>query len=304
MDVSAAWRLSRLVRSERPEIVHAHDPHAVAMASWALSLSADRTVPPLVASRRVDFPLRTTALSRWKHRQVRMFICASEMIRQLLLSQGVPAERTVTVHEGIDLAHVAAAPPLDVHTEFHLPHGAPVVVNIAALAPHKGQRHLVDAVPAVLRVEPDTRFLIVGEGELLPSLRKQVRQHALERHVILTGFRHDALSLLKGADLFVMSSVTEGLGTSLLDAMACSKPIVATRVGGIPEVVADGETGLLVPERDPVALASAIVELLRHPERREAFGAAGLARVTERFSVGRMVDQTLEVYARVAGRAP
>ena len=97
---------------------------------------------------------------------------------------------------------------------------------------------------------PDARFVIAGEGELRGALERQVREHHLEKHVLLAGFRPDVLSLHKAFDLFVMSSVTEGLGTSLLDAMACGKPIVATTAGGIPEVVADGETGLLVPPRD------------------------------------------------------
>ena len=111
--------------------------------------------------------------------------------------------------------------------------------------PHKGQKYLIDATARVLRDEPDTRVVIAGEGELQAALAQQIRHHHLEKHVILAGFRPDILSLHKAFDVFVMSSVTEGLGTSLLDAMACARPVVATRVGGIPEVVVDGETGFL-----------------------------------------------------------
>ena len=161
MDLSAAWRLSRVVRRLGPDIIHAHDAHGVAMAALALSMgaaSAPRTggrAPALVASRRVDFHLRGNSLSRWKHRQVDCFIAASEAIRQMLVADGVPAERTVTVHEGIDVEHVLAAPPVNVHEAFWLPHHAPVVGNVAALVPHKGQRHLVDA--AHLVVQRDSR---------------------------------------------------------------------------------------------------------------------------------------------------
>jgi len=102
----------------------------------------------------------------------------------------------------------------------------------------------------VLRTVPDARFVILGEGELGAHLEHQIREHRLEKHVILAGFRPDVMSFHRSFDLFVLSSVTEGLGTSLLDAMAASKAIVATRTGGIPEVVVDGETGLLVPPRD------------------------------------------------------
>ncbi len=119
--------------------------------------------------------------------------------------------------------------------------------------------------------------------------------------MVLGGFRPDVLAVLKGLDVFVMSSVTEGLGTSLLDAMAAARPIVATRTGGIPEVVIDGETGLLVPPRDAKALAEAILRMLKDRPGRERAAQAGFARVRERFSADRMVEQTLEVYAAVAG---
>ncbi len=107
----AAWRLSRLLKQLKPDIVHAHDPHGVAMAGLALSMSTQLAKPPLVASRRVDFHLRGSRMSRWKYRQVDCFICASEAIRQMLVADGVPEARTVTVHEGIDLGRVEAAPP-------------------------------------------------------------------------------------------------------------------------------------------------------------------------------------------------
>ena len=248
----------------------------------------------------MDFHLKGSSLSRWKYRQVDCFICASEAIRQILIADGVPDERTVTVHEGIDLERVESAPPARLHEELWLPHQAPIVGNVAALVPHKGQRHLIEAAALVVRQVPDARFVIAGEGELRQALERQIKEHHLEKHVLLAGFRPDVLSVHKAFDIFVMSSVTEGLGTSLLDAMACARPIVATTAGGIPEVVADGETGLLVPPRDHHALADAIVRLLNDSDLRRRLGEAGLARVRERFSADRMVRDTLRVYERVA----
>jgi glycosyltransferase involved in cell wall biosynthesis len=215
----------------------------------------------------------------------------------------VPAARAVTVHEGIDLGHVDAAPSADLHADLWLPHGSPIVGNVAALVPHKGQRHLIEAAAIVVTRVPDARFVIAGEGELRPVLERQIKEHHLEKHVFLAGFRPDILSVHKGFDIFVMSSVTEGLGTSLLDAMACGKPIVATTAGGMPEVVEDGATGLLVPPRDHQAMAAAIVKLLTSPDLPARMGAAGLARVRARFSVERMVQDTLEIYRRVAMHA-
>jgi glycosyltransferase involved in cell wall biosynthesis len=302
MDLGAAWKLARLIKQLRPDVIHAHDPHGVAMAGIALSMSTLPSPPPLFASRRVDFHLKGSSLSRWKYRQVDCFICASEAIRQILVADGVPEDRTVTVHEGIDLERVEAAPPARLHEELWLPHHAPLVGNVAALVPHKGQRHLVEAAALVVRQVPDARFVIAGEGELRQALERQIKEHRLEKHVLLAGFRPDVLSVHKAFDIFVMSSVTEGLGTSLLDAMACAKPVVATTAGGIPEVVADGETGLLVPPRDHHALAEALVRLLNDAALRQRLGRAGLARVREHFTAERMVRETLAVYARVTAR--
>lgn len=296
MDLSAAWKLSRLVRQLGPDVVHAHDPHAVAMAALGLSMGTEPSTPHLVASRRVDFHIKSNALSRWKYRQVERFICSSEAIRRMLVSDGVPAALAVTVHEGIDVEHVAAAPAADLHAEFWLPHHAPIVGNVAALVPHKGQRHLVEAAALVIQKVPDVRFVIAGEGELRPSLERLIKERRLEKHVFLAGFRPDVLSVHKAFDVFAMSSVTEGLGTSVLDAMACSKPVVATTAGGLPETVVEGVTGLLVKPRDHEAMARALVTLLSDETARRRMGAAGLRRVRDFFSVEQMVRETLGVY--------
>ena len=300
MDLSAAWRFSRAIKQLQPDVIHAHDPHGVAMAALALSMSTQPAKPPLVASRRVDFHLKSSSLSRWKYHQVDMFICASEAIRQMLLGDGIPPQRAVTVHEGIDLGRIAAAAPARLHEELWLPHGAPIIGNVGALVPHKGQRHLIDAAALVVRRVPDARFVIAGEGELRGALEQQIKHLGLEKHVLLAGFRPDILSLHKAFDIFVMSSVTEGLGTSLLDAMACGRPVVATRAGGIPEVVQDGVTGILVPARDHDAMADAIVKLLKDEELRNAMGAEGRSLANTRFNADRMVQDTLRVYERVA----
>jgi L-malate glycosyltransferase len=302
VDLSAGWRLSRVIKRLRPHVVHAHDPHGIAMAALALSFAGSKAAPVLVASRRVDFHLKENSFSRWKYRQVDCFIAASEAIRLMLVADGVEASRTVTVHEGIDVDHAASAEPVNIHEAFWLPHHAPVVGNVAALVPHKGHRHLIEAAHRVVQEIPDARFVIFGEGELRDQLERQVRDYRLEKHVLLPGFRTDVLGCIKSFDLFVMSSVTEGLGTSLLDAMACGKAVVATEAGGIPEVVDDQVTGMLVPPRNHQAMATAIVRVLRDEALRRRMGDAGLARVRARFTVERMVAETAAVYARVAGR--
>lgn len=303
-DVQAGWQLSRVLADLTPDVVHAHDPMGVSLAAMALQMAGSSVPPPLVvASRRVDFHLKRHAFSRWKYRHVDVFIAASHLIALVLEQDGIPREQIEVVHDGVDLDAIDRQPRIDAHAAFWLPHGAPVVGNVAALAGHKGQKHLIGAAARVVRELPDARFVIVGEGELREILQHQIASLGLERHVLLAGFREDAIGLMKSFDLFAMSSITEGLGSSILEAMACGCAVVATRAGGIPEAVDDGATGILVPPRDEAALATAIVALLRDDARRHAMGVAGRARVEAGFSVQRLVDATIAVYTRrVASR--
>lgn len=297
-DARAAWTLSRVLLQVRPDVVHAHDPMAVSLAAMAWRMAPTAMPPLFVASRRVDFHLKRHAFSRWKYRQIDVFIAASRLIADMLAGDGVPQDRIEVVHDGVNVGAIDQYPVVDVHGTFWLPHGAPVVGNVAALAAHKGQTHLVSAAAKLVPEMPDLRVLIVGEGDLRPALERQIRDAGLERHVVLTGFREDAIGIIKALDVFVLCSVTEGLGSAALEAMACARPVVGTLAGGIPEAVVDGRTGRLVPAGDPDALARAILELLRDPEARTTFGASGRARVIEQFSVERMVQRTLDVYRK------
>jgi glycosyltransferase involved in cell wall biosynthesis len=298
-DVHAGWQLSRIIGDLKPDVVHAHDPMAVALAAMALQMGIGGAPKPLVvASRRVDFHLKRHAFSAWKYRQVDLFIAASGVIASMLTGDGIPASKIVVVHDGVSLGLVDKTPAVDVHAAAFLPHGAPVIGNVAALAPHKGQKHFVAAAARAVRDVPDARFVIVGEGELRDALDKQIHELGLQRHVTLMGFRPDALGLMKSFDVFVMSSLTEGLGSAVLEAMACRRTVVGTRAGGIPEVVEDGVTGLLVPPHDDAALASAMVRVLRDRPFADRLAAMGRLRVEHAFSVEHMVAQILDAYER------
>lgn len=296
IDLAAAWRLSRVLKQLRPDIVHAHDPHGVAMAATAMSIVSLSPAPALVASRRIEFRIGHNSFSRWKYDQVNCFIAISNAVRDRLIADGVRRDRIAVVHEGVDVERIVHMPTGSVHAAFFLPTHAPIVGNIGALVAQKGQQHLVDAAAIVVRAIPDVRFVIAGEGELRPALEEHIRRKHLERHVFLAGFRADALELLKGFDLFALSSLHEGLCTSLIDAMAASKASVATTVGGVPEVVADGETGFLVPARDHEAMADRLIQLLKDQSLRERMGQAALSRAREFFTVERMVQGTIAVY--------
>ena len=208
------------------------------------------------------------------------------------------------VHDGIDVERVAKVAAADIHQEFWFPKGAPVVAHVGALVNHKGQKFLVEAMAQVRRQMPDAQLVIFGEGDLREPLSRQIRDLGLDKHVVLAGFRDDVLALTRSAELFVMSSVTEGLGSAVLDAMALGLAVVGTRAGGIPEAIEDGVTGLLVPPGRADALAEAIVRLLRDPAARQRMAAAGRARVEAEFGVARLVEGTLAAYRRAVARNP
>jgi glycosyltransferase involved in cell wall biosynthesis len=297
IDLAAAWRLSRVIKQLQPEVVHAHDPHGVAMAATALSIASPSPAPAFVASRRIEFHIGHNSFSRWKYGQVDRFIAISEAVRERLIADGVPRAKTTVVNEGVDVERIVHLPAANVHGAFFLPTHAPIVGNIGALVAQKGQHHLIDAAAIVVRSIPDVRFIILGEGELRPALEEQIKRKHLERHVFLAGFRADALDMLKGFDLFALSSLHEGMCTSLVDAMAASKAAVATAVGGVPEVMVDGKTGFLVPARDHEAMAERIVHLLKNDALRARMGEAALRHAREHFTVERMVAGTAAVYA-------
>ena len=294
----AVAALAAVLRAEKPEVVQLHDPHAVSAGLLASRL-VGRTLATtrLVATRRVDFPLKG-ALSRAKYRACDRVIAVSEAIRKVLLRARLPEERLRIVYEGVgdrapeDGGRAALA-------ELGVPEAAPVVGNVAALTGHKDHATLLEAAALVARSRPDVRFVVAGTGEKQAELLDLRRRLGLEARVIFAGFRRDLDRLFPAFDVFCLTSRLEGLGTSLLDAMAFGRPIVATAAGGIPEAVVDGITGRLVPVGDAGALASALLEVIADPARGREMGKAGRRLFLERFTDARMVEGTLRVYAEL-----
>lgn len=287
----AALGLAGLIRRMRPDVVHLHDPHALAAGLLAARAGAKART---VATRRVDFPLRGP-FSRWKYRACGGVIAVSRKIGVVLAAQGVPEARIRVVYEGVP-DRPAVPGGREALEKLGVPAGCPVVGNVAALTDHKDHVTLIEAAARVRRRVPDARFVVVGEGELRPRLEALCRERGLQDRWIFAGFRDDLDRLLPAFTVFCLSSHLEGLGTSLLDAMAFARPVVATAAGGIPEAVEDGVTGRVVPVRDPAALADALVEMLTNRDRAREMGAAGRRRFEERFTAERMVERTLQAY--------
>lgn len=290
----AVAALAAALRAEGADVVQLHDPHAVSAGLLARRLAGRVQA---VATRRVDFPLKGF-WSRAKYAACERVIAVSSAVREELRRGGVPAERIRLVHEGVPdrSPQTGGATAL---RELGVPEGAPVIGNVAALTDHKDHATLLEAAALVVRERPDVRFVILGEGEKREELLSLGQRLGLQDHVIFAGFRQDLDRLLPAFDVFCLSSHQEGLGTSLLDAMAFARPIVATAAGGIPDAVEDGVTGRLVPVRDAPALARAMAELIADPARREEMGARGRERFLARFTADRMVASTLDVYAEL-----
>jgi glycosyltransferase involved in cell wall biosynthesis len=291
----AILRLARLLRRERPRVLLLHDPHAVT-AALAASRLAFRA--RLVAVRRVDFPLRS-ALSRLKYSACDRVIVVSRAIAAVVERGGVPRPRQRLVYEG-----VRERPPAPGGAEalaaLGVPSGAPVIGNVAALTSHKDHATLLLAMGRVRERVPEARLVIAGEGPLRAALEARALDLGVRDRVVFAGFRRDLDRLLPAFSVFCLSSHLEGLGTSLLDAMAYGLPVVATAAGGIPEAVEDGVSGRLVPPREPGALADALVSVLESEAVRRSLGAAGRRRFLERFTAERMVDDTLAVLEELA----
>lgn len=299
MDILAAMTLRRAIIKEDADIVHAHSGHAVSLAALATMGTRAR----MVLTRRVSFPLKRNPASLWKYARADAMIAVCRATADALVASGIESARITVAYSGVDLTRVIppAAPEtlasLGVHT------GAPLVVMVAALVGHKDPLTFVRAMDVARRAVPRVQALMVGEGELRPQVEREIATLGLGDCVHLAGYRTDADSLMSVADVVALSSSDDGIGGVVIDAMSFGKPVAATAAGGIPEAVANGETGLLVPIGDATALGNAISKLLTDRELAAQMGANGIRRAPL-FSIDNTVEKTLEVYERVLAARP
>ncbi len=286
-------RLRRILRDHPVDIVHFNTPTPVIAGSLAARREG---VPIVVCSRRVNFPLGSR-FSRHKYNRLldRVFT-VSESIRRTLLAAGVREELVEVIYEGADLEWIDRLPPAD----LALPEPRPLIGVVAHLSQEKGHTTLLDAVHLLTRTT-DLNFavVIVGDGKLRPALELMVQRFGLSGRVRFLGFRPDSEALMKCFDIFCLPSLSEGLSSAILAAMAAGRPVVSTTVGGIPELVEDGVTGYLVPPGESEPLAAALARLLASPQLCREFGAAGRKRVEECFTAARKIEATEAAYRKL-----
>ena len=226
-------------------------------------------------------------------------VAISEGVRDALLVAGVAAERIHVIPSGVEVERYQAIDLLRdaARTRYDLSADTFALVVVGALEARKGQAVLLDAV-ARLR-NPRVRVLCAGAGSLQEALRARCAALGLSAQVVFLGRVDDVTTVLAAADVVVMPSLQEGLGVAAVEAMAAGRPVIASRVGGLPELLDEGMAGVLVPPHDPAALAVAIEGLLRDPARARALGAAGRERVRSRFTTAAMAEATLALYRRL-----
>lgn len=295
-DVFSANTLARIVRDAEIDILHAHTSHAHTLACLARRKAGRGRV---VVSRRVSFPPRPGVFNRWKYAQPDMFLSVSGRVDETLAEYGIPASRRRIVHSAVDPARLDALPLS--RAELDVPENAPLVVSAGALVAHKDIENLVEAAAIARGAFPDLRVVVAGEGDRRAAIEARVAALGLDGCVTLLGHRNDAPRLIRAGDCYVSSSWSEGLGTSILEALACGTPVVACEAGGAGEMVIPGETGRLVPVRNAGALADAIIATLDDPGGARAMADRGRAHVEAHFLVDRMVEGTLAAYGALHG---
>ncbi|MEW6183405.1 MAG: glycosyltransferase [Bacillota bacterium] len=302
-DTAAVLRIAGVLRKEKAVILHAHGSKAGLVGRLAARLARTPVVfftahnsifyEQWPEYKRKAFAIAENMLARGTFK----IIAVSNALRQELLDrEGLQPDRVVTVYNGIDPAAFRVAEErAALRLRLNLPADAAVVGTVARLAPQKGVRLLIQAA-ALIPPEKRPFFLIVGDGPLRRELEEAAGDFGVADRFIFTGARTDIPRVLGALDLLALPSVTEGLPLILLEAMAASLPVVATAVGGVPEVVVDGKTGVMVRSADPAGLAWGITQILEEPDLARRMGAAGEKRVSELFTVEKMAGRVMNLY--------
>lgn len=290
--------LADIVGDVKPDLIAAHTSHA---HGHALLAGGDR---PVVVHRRVDFVPGRDPLTRRKYAGPAGYVAVSEAIGRILQGAGVGPDRIAVVPDGVDPAPFQARHDgKAVRRELGIPEDAWVVGAVGALVPHKGHRHLVEALAWLDGRGKRVWGVVAGEGPRRGELEALAKKWDIASQLRLLGARDDVPRLLSAFDVFCQPSVEEGMGQAVVEAMVAGVPVVVTGAGGLPEVVEDMRTGLVVPPGDGAALSRALLAALRGRERALERAEAARQAAQERFSVQRMVGGTAAAYARFAGNA-
>lgn len=305
--VAQQARLTRHIMRRRIQIVHAYNFYGNVFATPPARLVA----PVVIASIRDRAPYLTAMQKRVQRYACQFADCIlvnADAVKEWLIGDGYDASKIAVIRNGVDLSRFDNLPPaVTLRRELGLADETPIVGVVSRLTGLKGLEQFLEAAALVRARVPDAHFLIVGETspmdrQYLGELQAYAARCGVAHHVTFTGLRTDVPAVLARLSVSVMPSLNEALSNVVLESMAAGAPTVATRVGGTPEAVLDGVTGLLVPPADSAALADAIVHLLEHPQLAAELGRTARARIGDHFSVRRMVRATENLYTELLER--
>jgi glycosyltransferase involved in cell wall biosynthesis len=296
-DPVAFVKILQLLKRERVDVVHTHSSRD----AWLAGAAGKLLGVPVFRTRHLLTPIGGPYVYA---RLADLVLTVSEDVRRYLISAGVPGEKIVAVPTGIDLKRFdpARTDLADMRARFHLSRDAYVIGLVAVLRRAKGHRFLLQAIKRLAPEFPQVKLLIAGTGPQEQNIKNLVKELGLGEQVLMLGHQDDIPSLLRALDVFVLPVLEEALGTALIEATAMGVPVIATRIGGIPEVV--GEAGLLFDSEDVEALANRLRTLIRSPELAARLRVQGAARARELYDENLMVRRTEALYRQAVGAAP
>jgi glycosyltransferase involved in cell wall biosynthesis len=297
--IVCAKMINEICEHDGISLIHTHDSHAHTAA--VISSIFHGTYTPIIVSRRTIFPIGTNWLSRLKynHSSVDRIVCVSETIREQASKSILEKRKLVTVHSGIDLERSKTINDFSIRLSDcgeNLLH--PFIGNISAISEEKDLFTFVNTAESYFNNGKQGTFFIVGDGSYRTQIENYIEEKGLKGKVILTGFQNNIMGIIKQFDCFLFTSHTEGLGTSLLDAMSCHIPVVATKTGGIPEIVINGYNGLLAPIKNAQALADCLIKITENPVLRRRLTYRASEHIYN-FTKQKMALQTLSIYQQV-----
>ena len=305
-DLRILPKLRGLLRNRKVDVLHLHLPYSGILGRLTSQFAPVQAVVYTEHNVWERYHWLTAAMNRLTFRWNDAVIAVSEEVeRSIRAGYAVNGRPHLgTILNGVDRERLAllAQGSQTVREEFGIPPTHRLVAHVASFTPKKRHSDLLRAARLVLDQNPAVTFLLVGQGPLQEAIKAEAERLGVTNNVIFAGFRRDVPRLVAAADLFVLSSLYEGLPISLLEAMALGTPVVATRVGGIPEVITDGVEGCLVDPQQPEQMAQRVLGLLGDAERRQRFAENGLRKVRDQFDIRKMVANTENLYREVLAR--
>lgn len=303
LDIYAAWKIAQICRDESIGIVHAHTArgHSLGLLAKKLLKTTHPTLTfKLIVHRRVLPKEKLTFFERLKYQSpsVDRYICVSKAVAVGLAASGVQEQKIRIVYSAVDATRFAKSDELRklFRDENLIPPDMTVVSAIAAVETQKGSGVLIEAWKALSHSCPKAKLFVVGQGNLLDDLKANIAKANLSSDVIFTGFRDDIPKIMAGSDVVVLPTLWEGLGTVLIEALLAGSSVIGSNVGGVPEIIIDGKTGLLVTPGDPASLRQALERMIHDRDLRKNLAIAGREHVLKNFSLAGMVDGVARVY--------